>query len=70
MVLVLGSNRPIERGLLVKQLCQIVATSSCHPSNISNGWPGRNIDKFGTPGRPEVPSHRLESCVRDGADRR
>jgi hypothetical protein len=50
MVLVLGRNRPIERGLLVEQRRQIVTTS--HPSNISEPRPGRNLGQAALPDGP------------------
>jgi hypothetical protein len=59
MVLVLGRNRPIERGLLVEQRRQIVTTS--HPSNISEPWPGRNLGKAALPDGPGAIRSSAES---------
>jgi hypothetical protein len=47
MVVVLGSNRPIERGLLVEQPRQIVSTR--HPSSIAEGLVEPHLNKIGTP---------------------
>jgi hypothetical protein len=45
VVLVLHSNRPVVHDLLVEQLRQVLTTSWCHPSNITEVSPGSNTGK-------------------------